>query len=305
MTHADPQSVQDALDAYLEARRHLAELLHSPEDADLVRLAAEFIEDAPRVAALADEGVPREWAESWVRADRASGQVGVDTERLSNVLDGVNARLTDQALRSRLGAEVADSRDALQALARRGLAVMPMLGTTALRSLMVAPNDSRLQKTLAEHAPELLPKVKLAVEQIAGPDLDPCRIFLLEANRAFAQRNYRAAQALATNVTDTLLRRNLDMPRPRKSQVEAIEADAALWFALAPVVHVYRQVHEDRSTRMRADAHPQEYSRHLTVHDVSAAQLSPWNALRALLLATSLLTLAADLRGKPVRLPSV
>ena len=150
------------------------------------------------------------------------------------------------------------------------------------------------RRTLGRRWRGVLADCASVLNTIDHPRLIDGRAFAINCADALRAGHHRAAQALAANLLDSLLRGNLDAAvrtqltrntfrsNGSKIDLDAYEVRMALTFA--PVWHAYAQYRTEHGDRV-----PRAFGRHPSAHAVSRAQYTRINAVIALMLVTSVL----------------
>jgi hypothetical protein len=173
-----------------------------------------------------------------------------------------------------------------------------------VHALLAADSAATREKILVERMPEVLHDCEGVLRTVEAPDLIELSDFALQAVGACRAGHEGAAQALATNVLDTAIDKHLGTilqltasgaTRKAKeafgSQLDD-EATLLLWRRIVscggipPSYDSY--VYEERGSW---------YSRHGTAHCVNANLYSTANALRSILIVTSLLRWMSEEMG--------
>jgi hypothetical protein len=193
----------------------------------------------------------------------------------------------------------------LQQLSRdEGLALAWAPRPTLVAALLEAPDATAREQLLLDAEADVLEDCAACLDEVTHPDVVGLAAFVREAVAACRAGLHAPAQALATNVVDTVASHHLDRvatstfagkgvsQRIKAAFGEPLGDDDCLraWrFGLvgAAVFAAYREGYDYRA---RGSA----YNRHGTVHCVNPGVYRKVNALRAVLLATTLLRLMTE-----------
>ena len=181
----------------------------------------------------------------------------------------------------------------LELIKNRTIGVFGVPGASIMRELLSRSVWSDQRAVLESRAEEIVSDCKKALikEEILSNFSEV--EFVNHAITALEEGHVEAAQALLTNVLDSLFSRIIPDPnkkrkiKSKKDKSSPFETgnleliQALVWY---PVRNAYREfwVHKQ-------DPIPEEYNRHATAHAVSWRQYTEVNCLSALLLTTSLL----------------
>lgn len=171
---------------------------------------------------------------------------------------------------------------------------------TALRLLRAVDRPARRQ-ILNECYGSLVDDCEAVLEQADHPDVETEAEFALNGVAALRDGHTRAAQAFFTLIFDTLIfrfyperniRRDFTNHEAGAAVPERITAmgfrDVSVWL---PVWNAHGEFHPNKGIPV-----PWQFSRHATVHKVSRKQYSQRNTIQSLMLVTSLIGHADQLK---------
>ena len=135
---------------------------------------------------------------------------------------------------------------------------------------------------------------EVALEEVRHASLRCHQPFAKAVVQALRDGHSSAAQALAANLLDSILRRNFDKAefkivtsnRKDGNRLDLDDYQVRAAFTLAPIWRAYAQYWDSQG-----DPIPRTFGRHPSAHAVSRTQYSRINAVTALMLVTSLLKL--------------
>lgn len=182
-----------------------------------------------------------------------------------------------------------DQLTSLLRLASAGIPVSWVPRAGILTELLGTDEDAWFT-VLRGHKYEILADCRSAIAEVTGEPYGPLAVYLDEALAVFEDGRDAAAQALAANIVDTVLREAVVEPVKRgyyqrvKDEIE----DAPL--ALLPWAVTHWPVLPALTTFSGGEESPPEtFNRHATAHAVGNIQYSHTNALLVVMLATSVL----------------
>lgn len=172
------------------------------------------------------------------------------------------------------------------------------------RSLCDAHDRAARDQLLLEAAPSVLSTCQVALDEVQatideteeGEDVWPTQLtdvveLVASCVRAASDGHWAAAQALATCATDSLLTQHIAGRKGHafvKSKLKLIEEKQFAALVLGPVLAaVESSMRQHASWGSAAPTHG--YSRHATIHAASAEAFGEVTALKAIIMATSLL----------------
>jgi len=178
---------------------------------------------------------------------------------------------------------------------------IPLFGvprSNIARSLLHARDAAARRAIIGRRWQELTDDCDVFLAQGVVPELDSDRSFARRAVRALRDGHSDAAQALAANLLDTILRKHFALDRvvlvPSnrvKTPVGYEDFIVRKYVAVAPVWSAYQ-----RYDPQGLDGIPRRFARHASAHAVSRAQFSRRNAVQAAMLVSSLLGYLDDQR---------
>lgn len=163
-----------------------------------------------------------------------------------------------------------------------------------VQALFDASSAVERRRIIGKRWKRVVSDCEIVLSEISHPSLECHQPFVLEIVQTLRAGHVSAAQALATNLLDSMLRRNFEKQEFKevttnkkggnRFDLDAYQIRAA--FTLAPVWRAYAQYWENQG-----DPIPRTFGRHPSAHAVSRTQYSRINTVIALMLVTSLLKL--------------
>ncbi|WP_156184933.1 hypothetical protein [Allosalinactinospora lopnorensis] len=179
-------------------------------------------------------------------------------------------------------------------LVEEGIPLMWVPGPKAVNALLEAPDAAVRRRVLSQRWRGIVNDCENALATIDHPDLHDSRGFALACVSALREGHSSAAQALAENLLDTLMRRHFDAASRailttndfKKKSIRFKFDDYKIRVALtfAPVWYAHAKYWPDHGGSI-----PREFGRHPSAHAVSRAQYSRINSIIGLMLVTSVL----------------
>jgi hypothetical protein len=195
--------------------------------------------------------------------------------------------------------------DAAMTIMQEGIPLAWVPRAAVVADLIAAPDPAARDAILVAKAPEVVADCRRCLAEVVDGDLQDLAALTGDALRALEQASPTAAQALAANVFDTLLR---DM-RHRGT----LFSGSPRWFKYRHVTGGITPVSEEtlvgvyRATcvltpvlkalaefNVETDPAPGRFTRHATAHRAGSIQYTPANAVIAIMLTTSLLREAQE-----------
>lgn len=170
-----------------------------------------------------------------------------------------------------------------------------------LTALLGAPDGAARRRIIGRRWRRLVSDCEAALTEVTSNDLHGHCVFASDIVRALREGHEAAAQALAANLLDSIIRHNVDLTlkqvvsvtgrKRKRMDLDDYQIKAAL--ALAPIWRAYEEFWEHKG-----DPIPRVFGRHPSAHAVSRVQYSRVNAVIALMLVTSLLRLLDEGIGR-------
>jgi hypothetical protein len=179
---------------------------------------------------------------------------------------------------------------AMQIVNDEGIPLVWVPRAELVTTLVEAPGYQVRIAILLENSDILVEDIGLCLEEVRGISELAGHLKLAEdALAAFADGHLSAAQALATDVLDSIvlayIGRHADVHKKVLPVADDTELSEFVFAAsLSPLVRAYEPFRADKG-----DAIPAAYNRHATVHGGSTIQFSPVNSLLSLLIVASVL----------------
>lgn len=179
-------------------------------------------------------------------------------------------------------------------LVDEGIPLMWVPGAKIVEALLAESDASGRRRLMRERWKGIVADCESVVRTVDHPDLLDAQLFALDCVRALRDGHSSAAQALATNLLDSLMNQHFDKQtrvmltknefkqKGIKFNVDDYHIRAA--FTFAPVWYAYAQYWPQNG-----DPIPREFGRHPSAHGVSRRQYTRINAVVGLMLATSVL----------------
>ena len=172
------------------------------------------------------------------------------------------------------------------------LAWIPCADT--VQAVFNAPDAVGRRQVVARRWRRTVADCEVALGEVSYASLQCHQPFAADIVRALRDGHSSAAQALAANLLDSILRRNFDKDelkivttnRKGGNRLDLDDYQVRAAFTLAPIWRAYAQYWEHQG-----DPVPRTFGRHPSAHAVSRTQYSRINAVMALMLVTSLLKL--------------
>lgn len=195
-------------------------------------------------------------------------------------------------------------RDVLAVGRDEGIALFGVPNAHTAKGILSAPTPEARRSVLGRNLGRIASDCRNAVDGIRAPEVRKHVALLQHAADAALAGHTEAAQALATCMLDAAMYdlvgaapRRLARARKKDPDLRA-EAELLLREALVMLPLVCALVPYERE---KGDPIPRTYSRHATVHGGGSHQYSKRNTAQALLLATSLLLYADEVRSGRLR----
>jgi len=172
-------------------------------------------------------------------------------------------------------------------LLEEGLPLVWVPSQPTLEAILAAPDARSRRRILGRRWQHVLNDCEAVLEDISYPSLTRHISFAQEAVSALRAGYVTAAQALAANLLDSIMRCNFSKSSAREitrnkkgDQFDLDGYKMRVACTLAPIWHAYAEYWQDKG-----DPIPRTFGRHPSAHAVSRAQYSRINALTALMLA--------------------
>jgi hypothetical protein len=162
-----------------------------------------------------------------------------------------------------------------------------------VQAILDAPDTAARRRIVQRRWRSIITDCDQALESFERRDIQTNIRFASKAIRAFREGHPEAAQALATNLMDTLLRnyfmadfRAITNNRANGKRIDLSDYTVRVAFVIGPIWAAYREFWSSQG-----DPVPRDFARHASAHAVSRAQYTQTNAMLAIMLVTSLLWL--------------
>lgn len=173
---------------------------------------------------------------------------------------------------------------------------IPLVGVprhSTVQAILDTPDATARRAVIARRWRSILTDCETALGSFERQDLREQVTFALKAIMALRGGHPEAAQALAANLLDTLLRvhftadfKTITNNKPNGERLELYDYTVRVACAVAPVWAAYRQFWTSNG-----DPVPRTFARHASAHAVSRTQYNRTNAVFGIMLVTSLLWL--------------
>lgn len=163
-----------------------------------------------------------------------------------------------------------------------------------LQAMFDAPDAATRRRVIGRRWKGIVSSCEVVLGEVNHASLQRHQPFVAEVVCALREGHVSAAQALAANLLDSILRRNFSkssfkvvtMNKKGGTRFDLDDYQARAAFTLAPIWRAYAEYWESQG-----DPIPRTFGRHPSAHAVSRTQYSRVNAVVALMLVTSLLKL--------------
>jgi hypothetical protein len=224
---------------------------------------------------------------------------------LSTLAERAGAALPGMVVPANLSSLSVEDWDRLQEFSREEGLVLAWVPRPALvEALLRAPDAAAREQLLLMAEADVLEDCDACLDEVTHPDMMELAGFVRQAVASYRGGCQAPAQALATNVVETIARHHLHRAatltftgkgvsqRIKAAFGEPLGDDVCLrvWRFELVGSAVFAAYREDYDYQARGSA----YNRHGTVHCVNPSVYRPVNALRAVLLATALLRLMTE-----------
>lgn len=170
-----------------------------------------------------------------------------------------------------------------------------------LQAILDAPGGAARRRIIGSRWRRVVSDCEASLAEVTDKDLQLHRVFASDIVGALRDGHEAAAQALAANLLDSIIRHNVDLRLKRavsaagknRTRIDLDDYQLRAAFTLAPIWRAYEEFWEHKG-----DPIPRMFGRHPSAHAVSRSQYSRVNAVIALMLVTSLLRLLDDGIGR-------
>jgi hypothetical protein len=173
---------------------------------------------------------------------------------------------------------------------------IPLVGVpraSTVQAILDAPEAAARRALVGRRWRSIITDCAMALDSFERPELKGQIGFGMKAVEALRDGHVEAAQALATNLLDTLLRthftadfRTITGNRANGKQLELDDYTIRVACVIAPIWAAYREF-----WTTKGDPVPRTFARHASAHAVSRTQYNRTNAVLGIMLVTSLLWL--------------
>jgi hypothetical protein len=170
-----------------------------------------------------------------------------------------------------------------------------------LIAILDAPDGAARRRIIGSRWRRVVSDCEASQAEVSSGDLQPHCVFASDAVRALRDGHQAAAQALAANLLDSIIRQNVDLTLnktvtatgKKRARIDLDDYQIETSFTMAPIWRAYEEYWESKG-----DPIPRAFGRHPSAHAVSRTQYSRINAVIAIMLVTSLLRLLDDGIGR-------
>jgi hypothetical protein len=170
-----------------------------------------------------------------------------------------------------------------------------------LSAMLDAPDGVARRRIIGSRWRRVVSDCEASLAEVSSQDLQPYCVFASNIVRALRDGHQAAAQALAANLLDSIIRQNVDLTLKKtvtatgnkRIRIDLDDYQMKASFTMAPIWRAYEEYWESKG-----DPIQRVFGRHPSAHAVSRIQYSRVNAVIALMLVTSLLKLLDDGIGR-------
>jgi hypothetical protein len=163
-----------------------------------------------------------------------------------------------------------------------------------LTAILNAPDAAARRRIIGRRWLRVVSDCEASLAEVTNKDLQSHCVFASDIARALREGHATAAQALAANLLDSILRHSVDLhlkqtvtaTGKKRVRIDLDDYQLKAGFTFAPIWRAYEEFWEQNG-----DPVPRAFGRHPSAHAVSRAQYSRVNAVIGLMLVTSLLRL--------------
>lgn len=209
------------------------------------------------------------------------------TKQLQDSLVKLRANALPTNLRS-VSREI-DFDDVLTFVEEEGITLYLVPRASIAKKLLTAPGRSARRAVLGRNLDAIVTDCKAVLSECSEPATTFALGFINSGLTSMAADNYPPAQALFTNVLDTLLQTTLTASERKRMTShkegqgpQSLDLELRKAYVMLPIWRSYESYWAENG-----DPIPTIYSRHASAHGVSARQYSKRNTVQALMLVTS------------------
>lgn len=179
-------------------------------------------------------------------------------------------------------------------LVDEGIPLMWVPRTETVAALFAQADTSGRRRVLRQRWRGVVRDCEVVIEKVDHPELADARYFALDCVRALREGYSNGAQALATNLLDSLMQQHFEKQHRIDLTKNDFKQNGVRFdmndrhireaFVFAPVWYAYAKYRPRSEGKI-----PREFGRHPSAHGVSRRQYSRINAVIGLMLATSVL----------------
>lgn len=170
-----------------------------------------------------------------------------------------------------------------------------------LTAILDAPDGTARRRIIGNRWRRVVSDCEASLAEVSSQDLQRHCVFASDIVRALRDGHQAAAQALAANLLDSIIRQNVDLTLKqtvtatgnKRIRIDLDDYQMKASFTMAPIWRAYEEYWENKG-----DPIPHVFGRHPSAHAISRTQYSRVNAVIALMLVTSLLRLLDDGIGR-------
>jgi hypothetical protein len=170
-----------------------------------------------------------------------------------------------------------------------------------LIAILDAPDGAARRRIIGSRWRRMVSDCEASLAEVSSEDLQRHCVFASDIVRALRDGHQAAAQALAANLLDSIIRQNVDLTLKKtvtatgnkRIRIDLDDYRIKTAFTMAPIWRAYEEYWEHKG-----DPIPRMFGRHPSAHAVSRTQYSRVNAVIGLMLVTSVLRLLDDGIGR-------
>jgi hypothetical protein len=170
-----------------------------------------------------------------------------------------------------------------------------------LIAILDAPDGAARRRIIGSRWRRIVSDCETSLAEVGSQDLQRHCVFASDIIHALRDGHHTAAQALAANLLDSVIRQNVDLTLKKtvtatgnkRIRMDLDDYRMKTAFTMAPIWRAYEEYWESKG-----DPIPRMFGRHPSAHAVSRTQYSRVNAVIGLMLVTSLLRLLDDGIGR-------
>lgn len=174
-----------------------------------------------------------------------------------------------------------------------GISLVGIPRAATVQAILDAPDGTAQRAIVGRRSRSIATDCTHALDSFRRENIQRDLRFAHKAAAALRAGHPEAAQALAANLLDSLLRKHfttdfktITSNKPNGKRLDLDDYTVRVAYVVAPIWSAYKQFWTNKG-----DPVPRTFARHASAHAVSAAQYTQTNAVLAIMLVTSLLSL--------------